>query len=249
MRVGDEIPGVRVQLRLGGREREIVISEDRVEQARGVLHAVLRGPFTKRPWRELLFFVISGLLAAVGMAFIAVTMSPGSSWPSPSSGLVDHRRLAARGPGDRRLPAGAGPRPARRGDRRTGTVRGPARASSAGSSRHSATASAGGRWPIRCSRCPLAVFGVWFAFSVWVDAFFCLTYPVWGSGTAAGQEFGVVCNLFQPGYLSVGTNGLLPRPLHLHHRRHPVLRRSLDHAGRGLRRPPAHARPPVAPTP
>jgi hypothetical protein len=29
---------------------------------------------------------------------------------------------------------------------------------------------------------PLAVFGVWFAFSVWVDAFFCLTYPVWGAG-------------------------------------------------------------------
>jgi signal transduction histidine kinase len=54
---------------------------------------------------------------------------------------------------------------------------------------------------------PLAVFSVWFALSVWVDAFFCLTYPVWGRGATRPAEFGVVLNVFPPGFLSVGTSG------------------------------------------
>jgi signal transduction histidine kinase len=53
---------------------------------------------------------------------------------------------------------------------------------------------------------PLALFGVWFALSTWFDAFSCLTYPVWGGGNQP-DEFGVVRNAFQPGYLSVGTSG------------------------------------------
>jgi signal transduction histidine kinase len=54
---------------------------------------------------------------------------------------------------------------------------------------------------------PLGIFGVWFAFSVWVDAFFCLVYPIWGAGAARPPEFGVVKNLLHPGYLSIGTTG------------------------------------------
>jgi signal transduction histidine kinase len=54
---------------------------------------------------------------------------------------------------------------------------------------------------------PLSVFGVYFAFSVWVDAFFCLTYPVLGGRAAAPREFGVFVDLLNPGFLSVGSSG------------------------------------------
>jgi signal transduction histidine kinase len=56
---------------------------------------------------------------------------------------------------------------------------------------------------------PLVIFGVWFALSVWLDAFTCLTYPVFGAGTGQPKEFGIFSNLFQPGFLSVGTNGFM----------------------------------------
>jgi signal transduction histidine kinase len=57
------------------------------------------------------------------------------------------------------------------------------------------------------AKAPIVVFGVWFALSTWLAAFTCLTYPIWGAGATSPHEFGVVLNLFPPGYLSVGTIG------------------------------------------
>ena len=54
---------------------------------------------------------------------------------------------------------------------------------------------------------PLAVVGIYAAFSLWWDAFACLTYTLWNSGQNSPPVFGLVRNLFPPGYLSVGTSG------------------------------------------
>ncbi len=208
MRVGDEIPGVRVQLRLGGREREIVISEDRVEQARGVLHAVLREPFTKRPWRELLFFVISGLLAAVGIAFIVATMAMGlvlfitfigavimAASLRGARGIGHFQRALAR---DLLAEPIEDPEPFAARPGFFGWLQ------SALRDRVAWRAVA-----YSLLKVPLVIFGVWFSLSVWIDALFCLTFPVLGSGNSRPKEFGVFFNLFHPGFLSVGPNGVV----------------------------------------
>ena len=154
-----------------------------------------------------------------------------------------HRRFPAGGPGDRGLPSGPGPQPPGRAHRGTGAFRRPTRASSDGSSRRCGTPSDGGPWPTRVIKMPLTVFGVWFAFSVWVDAFFCLTYPLWGTGAASPQELRLRQQRLPAG-LSLGGNvGFLPRILHLGHRRDPLLRGPLDHAARRLHRPSTHAGP------
>ena len=54
---------------------------------------------------------------------------------------------------------------------------------------------------------PLAVFGFYAAFSLWWDAFACLTHTLWNSGQNSPPVFGLVRNVFPPGYLSVGTSG------------------------------------------
>ncbi len=50
------------------------ITEDQVERLKELAQRVLREPFTRRPWMELAFFLVSGGLAVVGLAFIGVTM-------------------------------------------------------------------------------------------------------------------------------------------------------------------------------
>ena len=54
---------------------------------------------------------------------------------------------------------------------------------------------------------PLAAFGFYAAFSLWWDAFACLTHTLWNSGQNSPPVFGLVRNVFPPGYLSVGTSG------------------------------------------
>ncbi len=208
MKVENEYPGVRVQLRLGGRDREIVISEDRVEQARGIVHAVLREPFTKRPWRELLFFVISGLLAAVGIAFIVATMAIGlvlfitfigavvmAASLRGARGIGHFQRALAR---DLLAEPIEDPEPFEARPGFFGWLQ------SALRDRVAWRAVA-----YSLLKVPLVIFGVWFALSVWIDALFCLTFPVLGSGNSQPKEFGVFFNLFHPGYLSVGPNGVV----------------------------------------
>jgi signal transduction histidine kinase len=55
---------------------------------------------------------------------------------------------------------------------------------------------------------PLALVAFVTAFSLWWDAFRCLTYPLWGIGNRGSvAEWGAVRVLFQPGYLSPGNGG------------------------------------------
>jgi signal transduction histidine kinase len=56
---------------------------------------------------------------------------------------------------------------------------------------------------------PVVVFGIWFSIGTWWSVFSCLTYPIWGGGANRPSEFGVVPDLFRPGFFSVEGAGFL----------------------------------------
>jgi len=198
--------GVRLQFRLRGDQKVIVLSEARLEQLRRIRHTIWNEPFARRTWSELLFFVFSVLLAAAGMAFIALTMFAGIALAVTFIGLViiagslrgargigGFHRALARNLLDEHIqePEPFVARPGFFGWLQS-ALRDPIGWRSVAYS---------------LLKMPLAVFGVWFALSVWVDAFFCLTYPLWGDGALRPPEYGFVVNAFSPGYLSAGTSG------------------------------------------
>src|SRR5271166_1761066 len=182
--------GVRVQLRLGGKDRVIVVSQDRMDQVRRVAHTIWSEPFAKRTWSELFFFVVSSLLAVVGIAFIAVTMFAGivlaitfvgviiiAASVRGARGIGGFHRGLARGILDEQI---LDPEPFS------------ARPGFFGWLQAALRDRAGWRSvAYSVIKVPLVIFGVWFAFSVWVDAFLCLTYPVSGGGTGRPREFGL----------------------------------------------------------
>ena len=206
MRADVEESGLRVHLRARGREREFVVPQARLDQLQRIATAIARAPFTRRTWRELVFFVLAGLLAAVGVAFIGLTMATGMGLAVTFVGLavVGASLRGARGIGgwhralarnlldmDIEEPEPFVSRPGFLGWLQ-----------SALRDRSSWRAIA-----YSLAKAVLVVFGVWFALSTWLATFTCLTYPFWGSGATSPHEFGLVRNLFPPGYFSVGISG------------------------------------------
>jgi signal transduction histidine kinase len=200
--------GVGLRLSHGGKERVIVLSEARLNQIRRFGRSAWREPFSSQSRHELGFFMVSSMLTGVGFVFIAVTMGAGIALTVTFIGLVVvaaslrgarglsrfHRTLA-RGFIDEIIEE---PLPFS------------ARPGFFGWLQSALRDRVGWRAVAYCViKVPLSVFGVWFAFSVWVDAFFCLTYPLWGAGAASPKEFGVVLNLFPPGFLSVQSSGFI----------------------------------------
>jgi signal transduction histidine kinase len=53
------------------------ITDEQVDRAKALVQRIVREPFTRRPWMELAFFLVSGGLAGVGLAFIGATMLTG----------------------------------------------------------------------------------------------------------------------------------------------------------------------------
>jgi signal transduction histidine kinase len=207
MMAGDvEARGMRVGLRLGGNEKVIMVSEARLDQMHRIGRTIGNEPFARRTWSELLFFCFSAMLGAVGMAFIAVTLLGGVALAITFVGLIivaaslrgargigGFHRALARSFLDERI---AEPEPFA------------ARPGFFGWLQAALRDTVGWRAvAYSVLKMPLAIFGVWFALSVWVDAFFCLTYPFWGRGSTSPARFGVLVNVFPPGYLSVGSGG------------------------------------------
>ena len=139
--------------------------------------------------------------------FIAGTMFAGVVLAVTFVGVVIIASSRPGRPGDRVAPSRSGPQPACRSTSRTPS-HSVARPGLFGWLQSALRDRTGWR-AIAYSvlKVPLSIFGVWFAFSVWVDAFFCLGYPLWGAGAARPAEFGIMRNVLGPGYLSVGTTG------------------------------------------
>lgn len=179
--------GHRVQMR---------IPEDRAGQARRLARLIAREPFQKRSWAELGFFLSSSALACGGALVLAALGMAGLALTAVVVGVVvlAGGLRAARGLGRwqralaRRLlseeipePEPLSPRPGLFGWLR---------------------ASLGDRAAWRAvvylaAKLPLTVFGVWFALSVWLEAFSGLTSPLFGGG--APSRFGVFGRLVDPG--------------------------------------------------
>ncbi len=169
---------------------QIRISDERNEQVRRLLRLVGREPFQKRSWAELGFFLTSSVLAYVA----AVTMAAfGAAGLLLSVVLVGVAVLAcglrlARGFGrwQRTLAAVvlgediAEPEPFHPRPGLFGWLRG----------------SLGDRTAWRAvgyfvAKVPLTIFGLWFAFGIWVEALFGIASPLTGhSGPARFGPFG-----------------------------------------------------------
>jgi signal transduction histidine kinase len=191
-----------------GAKMGIVVPEGFEAQAREIARTILRAPFTKRTWSELLFLVVGVPLAALGMAFVGLTMAAGVAFAITFVGLaiIGLSLRGARGFGGlhrgiaRNLldvqiedPDPFTPRPGFLGwlqsvlrDR------------------------AGWRaMAYVVIKVPLAFLAIFTAFSVWFDSFTFLTYPF--QAARSPSEFGLVRAFFPRGFLSDGSTGFLYR--------------------------------------
>jgi signal transduction histidine kinase len=206
MAPGIEEAGMRVQVRVGGKDRVIEVSDTRVQQLGNARHAIWTGPFTRRAWQELLFFVVSALVTALGLALFAVTTLAGTALAITFLGLaiLAAGLRGARGIGGWQRALARSllneqvdePEPFSARPGFVGWLHGSLKDRVA--------------WRsilYTLAKGPLVFFSGWFALSVWVDAFSCLFYPLIRAGAVRPGEFGIVFNLFHPGYLSVGTSG------------------------------------------
>ena len=195
-----------MRIRVWPTEMMIVVSEELETRVRAVSHKVLRAPFTRRTWSELWFLVTGSALAAVGLAFVALTMAAGVVFAITFFGLAviglslrgargigGFQRQLARGLLDEQIddPDPFVPRPGFLGWLQT-VLRD----------------RTGWRSVAYIAvKVPLAILGILTAFSVWFDAFTCLITPL--GGGYQPKEFGLVPVLFPPGYLSIGSPGWL----------------------------------------
>ena len=192
------------RVRVGPDDMVIEIPDELEARVREIARTILRAPFTKRAWSELLFLVVGSALALFGFAFVGLTMAAGAVLAVTFIGLAViglsvrgargiggiHRGIA-RGLLDEEIedPDPFAPRPGFFGwlqsalRDRTG-------------------------WRAMAYvaiKVPLTILGVYVALSVWFDAFVCLTYPLGGNNQP--HEFGLVRNFFRPGFFSIGYDG------------------------------------------
>src|ERR1019366_5719916 len=176
-----------------GRFREIlaaVAGPGGEEQVRATARLIVREPFAKRSWSELAFLAIGVPLAGLGAAFVIVTLFAGVALAITFFGLgiVGLSVVGARGIGGwhRQLARAylgeeiENPEPfaPRRGF--FGWVESGPRDRTRGG--------AMGSFGLKV---PLATAGILVGFAFWWDAFFCLTYPVWGGSGSSPAVFGL----------------------------------------------------------
>jgi hypothetical protein len=170
---------------------------------------ILLAPFSKRALSELAFTLAGSFFAGVGFAVVAATMGVGIGLAITFIGLAVfcvaircargvarlHRNLA-RGLLDEVI---AEPDPFA------------ARPGMLGWMQSTLRDRVGWRSVAYIAlKVPMSVAYVYFGVSLWWDAFVCITYP-WNHGSPPVRpgEFGVVRNLFAPGFVSLSNGGFL----------------------------------------
>ncbi|HLN18058.1 MAG TPA: sensor domain-containing protein [Acidimicrobiales bacterium] len=194
-----------MEVQVGGKKMT-VLSEAHADQLRRIARTIGREPFTKRAWAELLYFLLSALLTAVSIAFIGVTMFLGivlaitflgiiiiAASLRGSRGLGGFHRALARSFLDEHI------------EEPDSFVARPGFFGWLQSALRDRTAWRAMAYCVL--KVPLTIFGVWFALSIWIDSLSCFLYALFGSGAPRPGEFGILVNVFQPGFLSVGSAG------------------------------------------
>ena len=164
-----------------GERTSLPITDEQVARMKEVARLILREPFTKRPWAELAFFVVSGGLGAVGLAFVGATMIVGIVLAITFFGLaiLALSIRSARGIGrwnrglvhnflGETIPE---PEPFTHRPGFFGWLQ--------AALRDRVGWRAVGYLLIKV---PWTVLGTFVAFSLWWDAFACLLHPLWGNG-------------------------------------------------------------------
>ncbi len=167
----------------------IVVSEELEAQARRTARIALRTPFTKRTWSELWFLLVGVVLAFIGIAFVLLTMAAGVVFAITFFGiaLIGLSLRGARGLGgiQRNLARGI------LGEHIEDPEPFAPRPGYLGWLQSALRDRTGWRAVLYILvKVPLAVIGVFAAFSIWYDALTCLTYPF--SGAAKPPVFGLV---------------------------------------------------------
>ncbi len=194
-----------VRVRLGSREIALAVSHEQVTAAKDLARGILREPFTGRPWRELGFYLVSGGLAAVGLVVVGVTMVAGIALAITFFGLAvlalsirSARGIGGWSRGLARSLLGMqvdDPEPFVGRPGFLGWLQ--------SSFRDRVGWRAVGYLAIKV---PWTVLGFYVAFSLWWDAFVCLTHPFLSNG-GSPPVFGLARDLFPQGFFVSG--GLL----------------------------------------
>ncbi len=184
-----------VHVRIGGKELSLAISEEHALRLKALAQQILREPFTKRPWAELAFFLVSGGLAGLGLAFVGVTMVAGVVLAITFFGLalLALSIRSARGMGGWQ-----------RGLARAmldETVEDPepfaGRRGFLGWLQASLRDRVGWRAVAYLAvKVPWTILGVFVAVSLWWDAFACLTGPIFNRGGGGPAVWGLVRGVF-----------------------------------------------------
>jgi signal transduction histidine kinase len=197
-----------VRLRVRGKEMSISLTEEQVAQVRALARRVWREPFTARPWSELGYYLLSGGLAAAGLAFIGASMALGAVLAITffGLGLLALSLRSARGFGgwQRGLSRSLlhqeieDPEPFVSRPGFLGWLQSAVRDRVAWRS-----------VAYHAIKVPWTALAFYVAFSFWWDAFACLAHPLFNSGGSSVPVFGPLHDLFHPGYLRVTGGGFV----------------------------------------
>ncbi len=196
-----------VHVRLWGRELSLAVTDAQMAAAKSVSRQILREPFTRRPWAELAFYLVSGGLAVVGLAFVGTTMVLGVALAITFFGLavlaLSIRSARGFGGWQRGLAR------AMLGEQIADPEPFAGRHGFLGWLQSSLRDRIGWRAVAYLAvKVPWTILGFYVAFSLWWDAFICLTHPVLTAGSNGLPVFGLVRNLCN-GFFSVNTTGFL----------------------------------------
>ena len=182
-----------------GRQLTFAISEEQLATLQSIGRRILREPFTGRPWTELAFYLLTGGIAVIGLAFVTATLALGVVLAITVFGLAIlaaairsargfggwHRALARSMLGE--LVDDPAPFTSRPGF--FGWL--------SSSLRDRVGWRAVGYLAIKV---PWTVLGFYVAFSLWWDAFACFTHTILFSGARNTPVFGLLGNVFPNGY-------------------------------------------------
>ena len=181
----------------------VAITEEQVEAVKGIARRILREPFTRRPWAELAFYLVSGGLAAVGLAFVGATMATGVVLAITFVGLavLALSIRSARGIGGWTRALARSMLGEQIGEPEPFV----SRPGFLGWLQSAVRDRVGWRSIAYLAiKVPWTLLGFYVAFSLWWDALACFAHAVLSpNNTNSPPVFGLVRNLFRPGYFSI----------------------------------------------
>jgi signal transduction histidine kinase len=204
--VDEHVPGAGT--RMLALLKEIVTStmDRRSDRTKQIVRLVAREPFTSRTWSEFSFLIIGAPLAGIGLACVVVSLGAGTVLAITFFGLAilalsvriargfgGFQRQLARGLLDERI---EDPEPFVSRPGFLGWLQSALRDRTGWRS-----------MAYLAIKVPLAVVSILVGFAAWWDAFFCITYPVWGGPDNRVAVFGLPEVFFGTGFFSSGQSG------------------------------------------